>query len=180
MIFVSGDQHWAELMAKRMPETKKWGPTQVLYEVTASGVPKTWDELMANSNRLRKRSADYKGSGPPFNRACQFPFTYQGQNYTNCTDVNNEGVAWCSLRVDKAGYHQSGNWGNCGPAELELVVGQLPFSNSSQTCTDRSNSFICSAKANYGYVRVDFDSQTVEMGVRTPAEEEVMFHQVNY
>ena len=38
VIFVTGDQHWAELMAKRMPESERWGPAQVLYEVTASGV----------------------------------------------------------------------------------------------------------------------------------------------
>ena len=29
VIFVTGDQHWGELMAKRMPESEEWGPTQV-------------------------------------------------------------------------------------------------------------------------------------------------------
>ena len=84
---------------------------------------------------------------------------------------------YISVRVDQAGNHQAGYWGNCGPVEQELV-GQLAFSNSSQTCSD--SFFICSAQANYGYVKVDFESQRLEMGVRTPAEEEVMFHQVNY
>ena len=37
IIFVSGDQHWAELMAKRMPSSLDYGPAQTLYEVTASG-----------------------------------------------------------------------------------------------------------------------------------------------
>ena len=37
IIFVSGDQHWAELMAKRMPDSLDYGPAQTLYEVTASG-----------------------------------------------------------------------------------------------------------------------------------------------
>lgn len=175
VIFVSGDQHWAELMAKRMPESEEWGPTQVLYEVTASGVPRNWPYTEANSNRLRGRSADHQGWGP-FNQNCQFPFIYGGETYTDCTPVNNEGVGWCSVRVDQAGNHQSGYWGNCGPPEQEL--GQLAFSNSTQTCSDTF--YICSAKANYGYVRVDFDSQRLEMGVRTPEEEEVMSHQVNY
>ena len=175
VIFVSGDQHWAELQAKRMPESEEWGPTQVLYEVTASGVPRNWPYTETNSNRLRVRSADHQGSGPA-NQNCQFPFTYRGQTYSACTPVDNSGLDWCSVRVDQAGNHQAGYWGNCGPPEQELA--QLAFSNSSQTCSDTF--FICSAQANYGYVRVDFDSQRVEMGVRTPAEEEVMSHQVNY
>ena len=33
MIFVSGDPHWAEFMAKKMPESDQWGPSQILYEV---------------------------------------------------------------------------------------------------------------------------------------------------
>ena len=37
IIFVSGDQHWAELMAKEMPSSLAFGPAQTLYEVTASG-----------------------------------------------------------------------------------------------------------------------------------------------
>ena len=175
VIFVSGDQHWAELMAKRMPESEEWGPTQVLYEVTASGVPRNWPYNEANSNRLRGRSADHQGGGP-FNQNCQFPFIYRGESYADCTPVDNDGVGWCSVRVDQAGNHQSGYWGNCGPVEQELS--QLAASNSTKTCSDTF--YICSAQANYGYVRVDFDSQRVEMGVRTPEEEEVMSHTVNY
>ena len=37
IVFASGDQHWAELMAKRMPDSLDYGPAQTLYEVTASG-----------------------------------------------------------------------------------------------------------------------------------------------
>ena len=29
VVFVSGDQHWGELMAKRMPESEQFGPSQV-------------------------------------------------------------------------------------------------------------------------------------------------------
>ena len=175
IIFVSGDPHWAELMAKRMPESEEWGPTQVLYEVTASGVPRNWPYSESNSNRLRGRSADHQGGGP-FNQNCQFPFIYLGESYSDCTPVNNDGVGWCSVRVDQAGHHQSGYWGNCCPLEQELS--QLAASNSSQSCSDTF--YICSAEANYGYVRVDFENERVEMGVRTPVEEEVMSHQVNY
>ena len=73
VIFVSGDQHWAELMAKRMPASDQWGPSQVLYEVTASGVPQHFEADLWNSNRLRVRSADHNGQGPA-NENCVFPF----------------------------------------------------------------------------------------------------------
>ena len=61
---------------------------------------------------------------------------------------------------------------------MEQELQQLAASNSTKTCSDTF--YICSAQANYGYIRVDFDSQRVEMGVRTPEEEEVMSHTVNY
>ena len=52
IIFVSGDPHWAEFMAKRMPASDVWGPEQTLYEVTASGVPQNWPGFFLNSNRF--------------------------------------------------------------------------------------------------------------------------------
>ena len=52
VIFVSGDPHWAEFMAKRMPASDVWGPEQTLYEVTASGVPQNWPGFFLNSNRF--------------------------------------------------------------------------------------------------------------------------------
>ena len=36
---------------------------QVLYEVTASGVPQNWPGFWINSNRLRDRTADTRGDG---------------------------------------------------------------------------------------------------------------------
>ena len=36
---------------------------QVLYEVTASGVPQNWPGFWLNSNRLRDRTADTRGDG---------------------------------------------------------------------------------------------------------------------
>ena len=86
VVFVSGDVHWAEFHAKRMPDSSQWGPSQVphlhylhistvsllsilstylqvLYEVTASGVPQNWPGFWLNSNRLRDRTADTRGDG---------------------------------------------------------------------------------------------------------------------
>ena len=60
VIFVSGDQHWGELMAKRMPDSPNFGSSQVLYEITSSGIYQNWSGMDGNSNRLRKRSADHQ------------------------------------------------------------------------------------------------------------------------
>ena len=52
VIFVSGDPHWAEFMAKRMPASEVWGAEQTLYEVTASGIPQNLPGFYLNSNRF--------------------------------------------------------------------------------------------------------------------------------
>ena len=176
VMFVSGDPHWAELMAKRMPDSEQWGPSQVLYEVTASGVPQDWPGFYLNSNRLRDRSADHRGEGP-FNQNCQFPFTYDDVIYEDCTDVDNGGVPWCAVLVDSYGNAVPTMWGNCGPVEAELA--QTTFSNSSQTCSN-NDYFVCTAKANYGFIHVDWEERRVEMSVRTPTEEEQISHTINY
>ena len=54
VIFVTGDQHWGELLAKRMPASPEGGGEQVVYEVTASRVYEAWDPpSVSNGNRLR-------------------------------------------------------------------------------------------------------------------------------
>ena len=176
VIFVSGDPHWAEFMVKRMPDSDQWGPSQILYEVTASGVPQNWPGFYLNSNRLRDQSADHRGEGP-FNQNCQFPFTYKGIVYDECTDFENDGIPWCSVFVDEHGNHLPTYWGNCAPPEMELA--QDTFSNSTETCS-RNPYFICTAQANYGFIHVDFDMEKVEMSVRTPAEGEQMTHIISY
>jgi len=176
VIFVSGDPHWAEFMAKKMPESDQWGPSQILYEVTASGVPQDWPGWYLNSNRLRDRSADHRGEGP-FNQKCAFPFVYKDVEYTDCTDVDNDGIPWCSVFNNAMEEEIPTFWGNCAPPELELA--QETFSNSTRTCS-RNPYFICTAVANYGFINVDFDAGTVEMTVRTPAEGEQMSHIIKY
>ena len=176
MLFVSGDVHYAELMAKRMPSSSEWGSSQILYELTASGIPQNWPGFWLNSNRLRDRSADHMGQGP-FNQNCQFPFIYNNVTYNSCTDVDNDGVLWCSVLNYVTGLHVPTFWGNCGPEEEELA--QETFSNSTETCSSNKY-FTCTAKANYGYIDVNFDQRTVEMGIRTPAEEEQISHKISY
>jgi len=175
VIFVSGDQHWAEIMAKKMPESEIFGPSQTLYEVTASGVPRLWNYDILNSNRLRDRSCDHEGSGP-FNQACVFPFRYRGATYTECTTADSD-TPWCSTKTDATNSHISGYWGNCAPIEDELA--QETFSNSSKTCT-LSDYHICYALGNYGFIEANFQERKVKMGIKTPTEDEEAFHVVNY
>ena len=129
-----------------------------------------------NSNRLRDRSADHHGRGS-YNQNCQFPFIYNNVTYNDCTDVDNEGIPWCSVLVDFSSHHVPTFWGNCAPPEEELA--QETFSNSSMTCSN-NDYFVCLAKANYGFIHVDFDNQEVDMSIRTPAEEEQISHRIKY
>jgi alkaline phosphatase D len=130
VVFVSGDQHWAELHAKRVPESAAGGAAQVLYEVTASGIFQNIESNAANSNRLRDRSCDDRGSGPPI-RECVFPFTYGGTTYTDCTWDDND-WEWCAYEVDSTGELVDNKWGYCEYASDELA--QTTFSNSTHTC----------------------------------------------
>jgi len=191
IIFVSGDQHWAELMAKEMPSSLDYGPAQTLYEVTASVgeecLPMKYEPItglyqnypfpfIPNSNRLRDRSANHQGSGP-YNQGCVFPFVYKGERYTSCTEADSHGLEWCSTLTDVLDNHLTGYWGNCDSLENELA--QNVFSNSTNTCS-KSRFHICSAESNYGQISVDFDNRKVKMSIRTPDEQEEAYHEVSY
>ena len=78
---------------------------------------------------------------------------------------------------DEAGHYLPPMWGNCGPLDQELA--QETFTNSTKTCS-KNPFFICTALANYGYIHVDFEARTAEMGIRTPAEGEQMTHKIKY
>ena len=130
IVFVSGDQHWAELHAKRLPASDAAGAAQVVYEVTASGIFQNVPGAVENSNRLRDRSCDDRGSGPPI-RECIFPFIYGGQTYTDCTWDDND-WEWCAFEVDADGVMVQDKWGYCEYASDELA--QTTFSNSTQKC----------------------------------------------
>ena len=126
--------------------------------------------------RLRVRSADHRGEGP-FNQNCQFPFIYNDTEYNSCTEVDSPGVAWCSTFTDLQHNHLEGFWGRCEQLDRELA--QQTFSNSTNTCSN-SKFQICSAAANYGFLRVDFDRQILEMSIRTPVEDQQMLHIIKY
>ena len=123
VIFVTGDQHWGELLAKRIPASPEGGGERVVYEVTASRVYEAWDPpSVSNGNRLRSpphpptkptpppspthpltraRSCDWEGEGP-YTRACALPFTHQGTTHTACAP--DDGGEWCPTQTDAEGH----------------------------------------------------------------------------
>lgn len=60
VIFISGDQHWAEVMRKEIP-ARIDQPSVTVYEVTGSGINQDWPYNIANSNRLRPDEAPFPG-----------------------------------------------------------------------------------------------------------------------
>ena len=50
--------------------------------------------------------------GPDANKACVFPFQYDGTSYNNCTTKDHDQL-WCATEVDADGDYIDGQWGNC-------------------------------------------------------------------
>jgi hypothetical protein len=49
--------------------------------------------------------------------SCQLPFRYGDKTYAFCTDVDNDGVAWCSTAATGSKFdHVPGKWGACNMA----------------------------------------------------------------
>ena len=59
VIFLSGDQHWAEVMVKEIP-ARDGQPAVTVFELTASGIDQNYISDIVNTNRLRP---DKQGSG---------------------------------------------------------------------------------------------------------------------
>lgn len=62
VIFISGDQHWAEIMHKTIP-SRNGQPEVTVFEVTASGIDQNWPFNVPNSNRFRPDTGAAKRNG---------------------------------------------------------------------------------------------------------------------
>ncbi len=62
VIFLSGDQHWGELLQKDIPADPIFGKTTTVYEITASGFGQSWPYHIENPLRLPVY-ADNQGNG---------------------------------------------------------------------------------------------------------------------
>ncbi|CAE7266798.1 unnamed protein product [Symbiodinium natans] len=54
-------------------------------------------------------------AGVGANRACVFPFRYDGVMYTECT-MQKASEKWCATETDANGHYISGRWGHCNDA----------------------------------------------------------------
>ena len=112
VIFISGDQHWAEVMVKTIPATGREAAVTV-FEVTASGIDQKWPYDIENTNRLQ-HSEQYDG-----------------------------------------------------------VLSIVTASSDKNTCSgDRLH--VCSARANYGGITIDWDLGEITLGIYTPHEEDTV------
>ena len=168
VVFMSGEQHWGELMAMKIPEDAggDGGAAQIGYEVTASGIDQNWVEDIDNSHRVRVRTADSRGNGF-YDKECNFPFVYEGVTYNDCADVFNTGILVCATQTSSDNSVVGGQWGNCLPAEQELVPKERQRYSLENKCAD-SYHFTCSAQANYGTMVVDWNAETITLSIRTP------------
>mmetsp|Transcript_14275 Transcript_14275/g.30999 ORF Transcript_14275/g.30999 Transcript_14275/m.30999 type:complete len:625 (-) Transcript_14275:98-1972(-) len=172
VVFLTGDQHWVEIQAKRMSESEKHGKSRILYSVTASGIDQHYIEDVANSNRVRVRSADTRGDGM-FIEECNFPFVVDGRTYDDCVDIFGAGAPGCATRTSSNNIAVSGQWGNCLDAEKELVPRSKMAYGKGHKCTDQYH-HTCSAQANYGGLVVDWDNGTMDITLFTPHEKEIV------
>ncbi len=53
--------------------------------------------------------------------ACVFPFIYKTVSYSNCTTVQNNGIAWCATETDANNNYITDKWGKCGMYSLITV-----------------------------------------------------------
>ena len=82
----------------------------------ASAAPVTAIVAISNTNSYAPYLLDFEcftESGPETGKPCAFPFTYKGNTYEKCTEIEHDQF-WCSTEVDDNGVHVSGKWGNCG------------------------------------------------------------------
>ena len=160
IIFVSGDQHWAELMVKKMPRIPylegKDGDPQTLYEITASGIFQNWVKDVPNSNRFKDNSEE----NSIFRGNCQ------ASNCFPAADVNErvfgDGVMCTTNDMSEEEYTI------CDPINTDFTEEYLSAeSNLTRTCTN-SKYHTCRRNGNYGGISVDFDKQLVTLSIQTP------------
>ena len=169
VIFVSGDQHWGELLEKTIPASTEHGPATTVYEITASGFGQNWPNDIKNPNRL-KVYADNQGNGQ-FNQTCKLPFKYAAISYDKCITRDHD-KPWCYTQLDNNGKGIEGAWGNCAPEGANIPtgkVGKVPSNLGSVSTADRH--IINKSGSNYGQIDIDWASSTIKLSLQTESEE---------
>lgn len=163
IIFVSGDQHWGELLEKTIPASSQYGAAATVYEITASGFGQNWPYDVPNPNRL-KVYADTQGNGQ-YNQTCHLPFKYAGITYDSCI-TRDHNAPWCYTNADASA------WGNCAPEGASIptgTVGKVPNNLGSVSTADRH--IINKSGSNYGQIDIDWENNSIKLSLQTESEE---------
>ena len=168
VIFVSGDQHWGELLQKTTPSSVADGAAVTFYEVTASGFDQAFPEDVPSPNRLPVW-ADSQGDGT-FDSRCKLPFGHAGMTYDGCTTAD-RATPWCYTELDGHGDGVPGAWGECAPAGATIPSGQVGvISSDVVTYTTQDRHIINKPESKYGTIAIDWERQKVTQKLETPTE----------
>ncbi len=171
VVFVSGDQHWGEIMRKEIPASATHGAAVVVHEVTASGFEQNWPYRVDNANRMPVY-ADAQGTGS-YTRRCLFPYKYAGVEYLGCT-TRDHTRPWCYYERDASGAGVAGQWGNCAGAGAETPAGLVAALSPNHAALSTNDYFLVNQSAsNYGRIEIDWSRRELRLSLQTEAEEAV-------
>lgn len=171
VIFLSGDQHWGELLQKDIPASNEHGNMARVYEVTASGFGQNWPYHIENPLRLPVY-ADTKGDGN-YNKQCKFPAKYAAVTYQGCITRDHD-KPWCYTEVDESGNGVKGEWGNCAGSGATIPTGQVGVVSADIADLTTSNRHLINKSgSNYGMLDIDWQKRTIKMSIETAEEEAV-------
>jgi len=172
IVFISGDSHWAEMMAKEIP-ARSGQPAVTVYEVTGSGIDQKWPFDILNSNRLRPENYGYRNRR---NLKGQIP---KGQNRKGRKDPvqapqgksASPGMRQRKLQKPAPKTPMPTVPPADAPTSSPTPIPPSPIKSITysgmNTCSGDSL-HICSAKANYGGIEVDWGSNELHLVIYTP------------
>ena len=175
-----------------MPTTSKWGKSQTLYEVVASGVGRERDNYWPNANRVRLRTCDDQGESynvflnliglqflqfmivgnQNFINECRFPVIVNGTEYNDCIYNPGDNYPWCYYRTSREGHVDDkhlNNWGYCIREDFEVV----PRENQHVTGLSCGENYhqTCGLRYVYGSIDIDWEKGNITMSVISPMNE---------
>ncbi|GAP76047.1 phosphodiesterase/alkaline phosphatase D-like protein [Pseudoalteromonas sp. SW0106-04] len=171
VIFLSGDQHWGELLQKKIPASAEYSKAVTVYEVTASGFGQNWPYHIENPLRM-PIYADHQGDGV-YRHQCQLPFTYAGVTYQGCITRDHD-KPWCYTETDANGQGVAQQWGNCAGSGAQIPGGEVgTVSNNIGRLSTGNRHFINKSGSNYGMVDIDWQQRTITLSIETADEQAV-------
>ncbi|TMO69408.1 alkaline phosphatase D family protein [Pseudoalteromonas aurantia] len=171
VVFLSGDQHWGELLQKNIPASDKYGKATTVYEITASGFGQSWPYHIENPLRLPVY-ADAQGDGR-FTQQCHFPAKHNGKSHKNCL-TQDRSKPWCYTQVDEQNTGNEAHWGYCAGNGADIPTGKVGVvsKNISQLSTSDRH-LVNKSGSNYGMLDIDWQNREIKLSIQTADEEAV-------